>query len=313
MIEQISINRPLKWKKLGMVFTCSDKISWSSGGALTPTPIVLDNNTIRVFASFRDKYGVGRIGFVDVMASNPTNVINVSNVPALDKGRSGTFDDNGLILGDVLRRDDGLHLWYVGFQLVKQVKFLAFTGHAISRDGGQSFVRTQEVPVLDRTPDGLYIGAVHSVEALDRGGYRAWCALGSGWRDIHGVPYPEYMTHECHSADGRSFGGFRRLFDFGPGEYRLGRPRVSRVADGYMMIFTYGTLSGAYLPGCAVSTDGTDWTRKDDLLGLAPSDSGWDSRHLSYPALIEVGGRTFAFYNGNDMGAQGFGVAELDQ
>jgi hypothetical protein len=45
--------------------------------------------------------------------------------------------------------------------------------------------------------------------------------------------------------------------------------------------------------------------------GIAPSASGWDSRTLCYLAPITVAGCTFAFCNGNDMGREGFGYAEL--
>ena len=69
--------------------------------------------------------------------------------------------------------------------------------------------------------------------------------------------------------------------------------------------------TGEYLAGYAESSDGLHWVRKDDQLGMALSAEGWDSRHLCYPALIECEGRVFMFYNGNDMGREGFGCAEL--
>ena len=40
------------------------------------------------------------------------------------------------------------------------------------------------------------------------------------------------------------------------------------------------------------------------------SASGWDSRVICYPALIGHHDKLLMFYNGNEMGVDGFGVAE---
>ena len=150
------------WRKQGLVFeTARQGVGgWMRHSALTPTPWRLDQDTIRVYAGFRDDEGVSRIGYVDVSASDPTDVLRVSAQPALDIGRAGCFDDNGMILGDIVQAPGGLHMFYVGFQRVARAKFLAFTGLAISTDGGEHFERVQETPVLDRAPGRSTIAAV---------------------------------------------------------------------------------------------------------------------------------------------------------
>jgi hypothetical protein len=60
----------------------------------------------------------------------------------------------------------------------------------------------------------------------------------------------------------------------------------------------------------AGSADGIPWDRRVESLGLALSDNGWDSRVICYPALIRQHDKLLMFYNGNDMGVDGFGVAE---
>src|SRR3546814_3478575 len=67
-----------------------------------------------------------------------------------------------MILGDVVDGPGGLHMFYVGFQRVARAKFLAFTGLAVSTDGGDHFRRVQGTPILDRAPGRSTIGAVHS-------------------------------------------------------------------------------------------------------------------------------------------------------
>lgn len=302
----------MKWIKKGLVYGPDGTVQWAKHSALTPTPFLMDEQTIRVYAGFRDEEGISRIGYVDVDASDPSYVKAVSQRPVLDVGKPGTFDDNGVILGDVIRFENEVRMYYVGFQLVKRAKFLAFSGLAISRDGGETFARYADSPIMDRSPDGLYIRAIHSV-MKDGDTYRAWYAKGNGWQEIKGILYPQYEIWGIESSDGINFSGEGELcIPATDIEYRIGRPRVFQAPHGYVMHYTSGTVDGvSYMAGYAESTDGRRWHRKDGALGIALSSEGWDSRHLCYPAVIAAGGKTYMFYNGNDMGQSGFGYAVL--
>lgn len=141
----------MKWNKLGHVFSPIGNDDWKKDFAMTPTPFLLNDKVIRVYAGFRDNEGISRIGYIDLSAKDPTKVLGVSDKPVLDRGRDGCFDDNGVILGDIVRYGDVLRMYYVGFQLVKRAKFLAFTGLAESTDEGNTFQRVTEAPVMDRT------------------------------------------------------------------------------------------------------------------------------------------------------------------
>ncbi|HEY4092993.1 MAG TPA: hypothetical protein VGN46_15880 [Luteibacter sp.] len=300
------------WTKRGLVFdTLRQGVGgWMRHSALTPTPWRLDSETIRVYASFRDDEGVGRIGYVDLQANEPEHVVGVSQAPVLDVGRGGCFDDNGMILGDLAEGPGGLHLFYVGFQRVARAKFLAFSGVALSTDGGQAFARLQETPVLDRAPGRSSIAAIHSALYED-GRWRLWYAAGDGWETIGGQPYPRYHIRYMETDDLQRAPTRDAVCLLPQGhEYRIGRPRVYRADTGYIMYFTRGDTKGGYFPGCATSADGIHWERHDELFGLALSEQGWDSRTICYPALFEQGDRTLMFYNGNDMGVDGFGMAE---
>jgi hypothetical protein len=300
------------WNKKGLVFaTARDGVGgWMQHSALTPTPYRIDDERIRVYAGFRDSHGVSRIGYVDVLAADPATVLGFSREPALDIGRGGCFDDSGMILGDVVDAPDGVLMFYVGFQRVAHAKFLAFTGLARSRDGGRNFERVQETPILDRAPGRSTIAAVHSV-LRENGRWKLWYAAGDDWEYIEGRPFPRYHircveTEHLHSIPQRDRACLRPQGD----EYRIGRPRVERVAGGHVMYFTWGTRSGDYLPGMARSRDGVHWARCDNDLGLALSARGWDSRSICYPAPFRQREGWLLFYNGNDMGREGFGVAE---
>ncbi len=300
-----------RWVKHGLVYAPDGRMPWARHSAMTPTPILRDDGTVRVYAGFRDKRGVSRIGYVDIEPAPPFKVVAVCKAPVLDVGRPGCFDDNGVILGDILRFPDRLEMFYIGFQIAEQVKFLSFTGKAVSTDGGEHFERVSEAPVLDRTDTGLYFRAIHSV-LIEDGIYRAWCGAGSEWVTIDGRTYPKYSVWYSQSRDGVHFATPDRLcIELAGDEYRIGRPRVYRQGDGYCMYFTKGDLRGNYDVGYAESPDGLAWQRRDELAGIGPSPSGWDSQMLCYPSLINAGGRALMVYNGNGMGRDGFGIAEL--
>lgn len=303
----------MHWIKQGFIYGPDGSLPWARHTALTPTPLLRDEETIRVYAGFRDDAGVSRIGYVDLDAANPRRVKQVSREPVLDIGRNGAFDDNGVILGDLIRVGDDIRMYYVGFQLVGKAKFLAFTGLAVSRDNGDTFERHSEAPILDRCDNGLYIRAIHSI-MRDGDIFRAWYASGNGWETINGVSYPRYHIRSLESSDGIAFTGDGPLcIDVAGSEYRIGRPRVFKDRDRYIMHYTRGTLQGDYLAGQAESFDGIHWERRDGQLGIGLSPTGWDSRHLCYPAVLRCAGRTYMFYNGNDMGKDGFGYAVLDE
>ncbi|MGS0615315.1 hypothetical protein ACQEPX_009350 [Xanthomonas oryzae pv. oryzicola] len=300
------------WNKRGLVFEVArDGVGgWMHHAALTPTPHRLSAQVLRVYAGFRDAQGVSRIGYVDVRADAPTQIVGVSRQPVLDIGRDGCFDDNGMILGDVVAGPDGLYMFYVGFQRVAKAKFLAFTGLAVSSDRGESFQRRQETPLLDRAPGRSTIAAVHSAR-YEGGHWRLWYAVGDDWETIGGQPYPRYHIRYAQTDDLRCIPIHDAMCLRPQGnEYRIGRPRVYRLGKRYLMYFTRGDIHGGYVPGIAFSDDGVRWERDDSQLGLALSDDGWDAQTLCYPALIQHGERVLMFYNGNAMGHAGFGLAD---
>jgi hypothetical protein len=204
-------------------------------------------------------------------------------------------------------------MYYVGFQIAQKVKFLAFSGLAISQDGGNVFERYSSVPIMDRSSTSLFIRAIHSVIKINNV-YHIWYASGNDWENINGINYPQYRIRYTTSKDGIHIDIDGKIcVDVEGLEYRIGRPRVFLLGGKFFMHYTRGTKDGQYIAGLAESTDGLNWKRIDAELGISLSKFGWDSKHLCYPALISVKDRTFLFYNGNNMGKDGFGYAELEQ
>ncbi len=301
----------MQWNKKGLIYCPDGSVEWMNNSVLTPQPFLLNEDTIRVYASFRDSKGVGRIGYIDLEAKDPSKILAISKSPVLDIGEQGCFDDNGLLLGDVIRVEDQIYMYYVGFQLVEKVKFLAFSGLAISTDNGNTFERAQKSPVLDRSDEGLFGRCIHTV-IKDDGVFRIWYAVIHDWTYINNIAYPTYFIKHIESSDGVNFGKEgETCITCSANEYRIGRPKVRKVNDFYEMRYTFDTLSKEYKAGYAESFDGKSWERKDRLGGLTTSEAGFDSEMACYPVICDTKYGTYMFYDGNGMGKTGFGYAEL--
>jgi hypothetical protein len=276
--------------------------------------MLLDEETIRVFASVRDAEGAGRPVFVDVRAEDPTRIIRVAPEPLLEIGRPGCFDDNGIVPSALVRRDGRVFLYYGGYQLATRVRFVAFTGLAISDDGGTTFTKHSDVPILDRAPGETCFRAIYSILS-DAGRWRVWYGAGSGFAENGPKPVPEYDIRYLESADGMHFPdrGEQVMDAAGGDEYRLSRPAVLKTSSGFEMFYSVGTFSSGYRLGYARSGDGIHWSRLDHQLGLDVSPEGWDSKMMAFPSVVDHGNNRYLFYNGNDYGREGFGVAKLDR
>lgn len=304
----------MKIKKRGLIYCPDGSIEWMNNSVMTPQPFLLTEDVIRVYASFRDKEGIGRVGYIDVEAKNPSSIIKISNEPVLDIGSDGCFDDNGVILGDVIRVKNKIYMFYVAFQHVQKVKFCAFSGLAISSDNGESFTKVQKTPIMDRKNEGIFGRCIHSVIYDEkRDVFRVWYSVIFDWTYINGIPYPTYDIKYIESKDGIHFADEGiQCIKCNENEYRIGRPRVRILSDGtYEMRYTSDTYSKEYIAGYATSSDGIIWDRKDNESRLERSKKGFDSEMACYPVVIETKYGTYMFYDGNGMGKTGFGWAEL--
>lgn len=304
------------WKKLGLVYQPNGSADWAKSHAMIPTPFLLNEKIIRVFITCCDDQGIGRPGYVDVSASNPLDVIKVSEKPLFDLGLPGTFDDNGILPCSIVSLDPHtLYLYYVGFELGTKIRYRLFTGVAISKDSGETFTKISNVPVLDRSQDEfLFRCGPYCV--YEDGIFKLWYIAGSKWTDINGKSMPVYDIRYLESLDGINWPdkGEIVLPITEVDEHGFGRPCVVKKSNNfYQMYYSIRRKSfGAYRLGYAESEDGLVWNRMDDKLNLDTSPGSFDSHAIMYSAPIIADGKTYLFYNGNDFGRSGFAVAVLE-
>lgn len=300
------------WRKLGKVYSASGSSSWAYSHAYCPTPWLSgENDRIRVFCAFLDRDKVGRCGWVDVDAKNPLHVLGVSERPALDVGVAGAFDEHGVTPLSVVELPDGkLRLYYAGWQRGVGVRYFLFVGVAESQNGGTSFTRASEVPVLDRS-DGELCFRTGCFVQRDSGTWHMWYAAGSDWYLAGSTALPRYDLRYVSSPDGLEWPhqGEVCLVPLAS-ELGFGRPYVLREGDWYRMWYSRRALSGSYQLGYAESRDGLAWQRRDADAGIDLGEPGtWDSEMLGLSSIVVTPNATYLLYNGNGYGATGFGIA----
>jgi predicted GH43/DUF377 family glycosyl hydrolase len=304
----------MRWRKRGLIYAPDGTRWWARKYAFPPTPHFISPEVLRVYIACCDENMVGRVGYVDVSADDPAEVLRVSEEPVLDIGTPGAFDENGILPTCVVEVEGKLYLYYVGYQLGMKVRYYQFEGLAISTDGGETFTRARRVPVIDRSDQELLNRTSAFIRRRD-GRFQMWYVGGSEWTVVNGKPMPLYDIRYVESADGINWPPEGRVCVSyaSEDEYAFGRPFVVEDGDRQLMFYSSRTKSKSYRIGYAESTDGHNWTRRDEHVGIDVSPDGWDSQMLAYACVVRHREKVYMFYNGNNYGETGFGYAELER
>ena len=266
----------------------------------------------RVYFAGRDGTNRSHIGWFDLSLEGGPRVRDVAARPVLAPGALGTFDDSGVTPCSLVECGDQTLLYYAGWSLGVTVPFYLSTGLAVSSDGGATFRRYSEAPLLDRSAVDPYLATAPWV-VVDSGRWRMWYVSGSAWRIESGRPKHWYHIRYAESLDGVNWDrrGVVCIDYASPDEHAFGRPCVVQDDDLHRMWYPYrGTT---YRIGYAESRDGVHWQRRDAEAGIEPSDVGWDSEMLAYPSVFDHAGERYMLYNGNGYGRTGIGLAVLDR
>jgi hypothetical protein len=305
------------WEKLGCIFMPDKRYAWSQTHAQVPTIDSLPDKIWRIYYCSRDASNKSRISYFEVEAGNPTFVLYRHDAPILELGKLGTFDDSGMMPSSIVTVDGVKYLYYTGWNLRQSVPYQNSIGLAISRDGGRSYERAGEGPVLGPSLREPYFIGTATV-TYENGTWRNWYAACTGWETIDDKAEPRYHLKYAESADGLEW---RRHGDVAidykdESEGGLVRAAVVRESDRYQMWYSRRDAIGyrnerqhSYRIGYAESTDGMRWERLDGQAGIDVSDSGWDADMIAYPCVVQTDSASFLFYNGNGFGQTGIGVA----
>jgi predicted GH43/DUF377 family glycosyl hydrolase len=298
---------------MGLIYAPDGSQVWARSHAMLPTPLDLGDGRLRIYVAFVDENTVGRIGYVDVDASDPSRVLEVSDAPVLDIGEPGAFDDNGVNPSSIVRVGDEIWLYYIGYQLGVHIRYLLFSGLAVSYDGGTTFKRHSRAPILDRSNSELLL---RSAPHVTSGGppWRMCYVAGDRHVSAGGTTRPNYNVRCIESLDGIHWPAEGEVaVDLeSDDEYGLGRPVIVEWDDMGRMFYSVRSHSRGYHLGYAESADGRTWVRRDEQVGIEVSQTGWDSEMLIWASVCPTEHGIYLFYNGNGYGETGFGYAILE-
>ncbi|WP_219135514.1 hypothetical protein [Janthinobacterium sp. UMAB-60] len=316
----------LHWHKLGKVFGPEMGPSWMKTHAQVPTPLLDEAaGLIRVYFSSRPENGVSMMSYVDLDANDPLRILDINQSQLLALGKPGSFDEHGIMPSCAVRHANLVYLYYSGWSRATTVPYTNSTGLAISEDGGRTFRRAGDGPVLAKSLGDPYSATSPFVMQHD-GAWRMWYCSGTDWPLVDGKYEHVYDIKEAHSDDGIFWRPSGKVsLPATANEQALTRPWVVQLGANWHLYYCHRNASdfrdgaGAYRIAAATSADLKDWRQLGaDGPGsgdfAAQSEPQWDARAQAYPALLRVGSRLLMFYNGNGFGAGGFGVAyaELD-
>ena len=325
-----------KWKKLGRVFnpTDIDDRPWMEEFAQAPCTLIFDD-FVRVYFSCRpsrDANGqyVSYSAFVDLDRRDLFSVLRVSEEPVIrlsDTG-AGAFDEFGTYPVSVVRVGSLVYAYYGGWTRCESVPFNVSIGLAISHDNGKTFCKHSIGPILSYSPEDPFIVSDPKVRVWNDIFYLFYIA-GMKWIVGRDRPEPVYKIRLATSANGVDWVKANkdlidtRLDDWYPyDEEAQASPDVIFANGRYHMFFSYRYSTDykgekyekkrGYRIGYASAEHPLDWARDDSLVGIDVSKDGWDSDSISYPHVFELGGETYMFYLGNEVGRYGFGLAVLE-
>ena len=307
----------MNWKKRGLIYQPKPKFEWMQSHAQAPVVDKINNNRLRIYFGTRDCNNRTLTSFIEVNADNPSQIVYEHNKPILDFGRLGTFDDSGIMPSDIVSVDGKKYLYYMGWNKGGNTSYRIANGLAVSIDGGVTFKKISEGPIMDRSFDDPLGVSIQRV-IIDSGVWKTWYLSFSAWDIVDGITEPYYTIKYAESRDGIYWNTNNK--ECLPTSFReaIAAPFVIKKKDKYIMWYCYrlgvnyrSDPSQSYSIGYAESIDGIAWERMDEKSGISKSSKGWDSKMIEYPYIYNDKNRSYLFYNGNGFGKTGFGYAEL--
>ena len=307
----------MEWVKKGLIYCPSGRYTFDFSHCHKPTPFIIDDNTIRVYFGVRDKNVKSRTTFIDLDIHNLGRIKYIHDRPILDLGKIGTFDDSGVNVSSLVKNEDEIYMYFIGWNPSTTVHTRNSIGLAVSKDNGFSFERLFDGPILDRCKnEPYYTGAVDVLK--ENNFWKMWYTSGTEWKLINGKFEIFYHIKYATSLNGIDWERKNISCILPSHEFEaVARPCVIKDKGLYKMWYSKRSLinfrtekTHSYRPGYAESNDGISWVRFDKSVGIDVSEMGWDSEAISYPYVLKVVDKLIMFYNGNGFGKTGFGYAE---
>lgn len=316
----------MKWKKRGLIFNPhSHNLPFDCNDfAQSPQTLVFDD-FVRVYFSTRTSDIAGKfisnIAFVDF--DKNFNLISHSKKTVIEQGGLGCFDEHGIFPINPLKFDNKIWAYTCGWSRRISVSVETSTGLVLSEDGGKTFQRMGDGPVLTSSlKEPMLVG--DSFVNHSNGEFHMWYIFGKYWlpSTVNEPPARVYKIAYAHSKDGITWKkeeANQIISDELNKDECQALPTVLELNGKYHMYFCFRYATDfrsnpdrGYRLGYAYSDNLRDWQRDDSIKGIDVSENDWDSDMMCYPHIFKAFGKVYLLYNGNKFGKYGFGLAELE-
>ena len=285
----------------------------------SPQAIVFDKY-VRIYFSYCVPDGkklISKVGFAD-FDKTFKNIIRVSK-DVIPDGNLGTFDEHGIFPISPFRDGGKIKAITCGWSRRQAVSAETALGLVISEDGGVTFKRYGNGPVMASTLKEPYLIADgFIVKGLEQKYYMYY---------IFGTEWGNYNTNEPERTYKIGVAISENLLDW----ERDGRQIIKSRFDGeaqalpsvlyrngiWHMVFCHRHTVGfrnnrnkSYKLGYASSRDMKNWIRDDSKIQIPPED--WCNEMQCYPNIFEMDGDVYLLYNGNHFAKEGFGLIRLE-
>jgi len=316
----------MKWEPLGKIFDPTEHALPHGCREFAQSPQVLVcDDRVRIYFSTRSVDAGGKflshVAYVD-MQKDLCRILCVCDHTVIPLGPLGCFDEHGIFPMNVLRVGDLVFGYTCGWNRRVSVSVDTAIGLAISRDGGATFQRTGDGPVLAASLHEPCLVGDGFVKLIG-GMFHMWYIFGTGWKRYAADSPPDrtYKIGHAVSADGFAWTKeeARQIVAdrLGPEESQA-LPSVVEIDGRHHMFFCYrqsfdfrSNAARGYRIGHAWSDDLRNWIRDDDNPRLETSPGHWDSDMQCYPHAFECDGQIYLLHNGNQFGRFGFGLSRL--
>lgn len=297
------------WKKLGQIYIPEPVHPKLISHAANPLPFLLGGDIYRVFYSGRDVQNRSSVGYVDIDIIK-RKIVNRCARPSFEYGSAQSFYSHGVSIGNSYEVNGVCYILFMGWQCPEGGHWRGDIGRlrvnsdmSLVLDDEQPYISTNEVDRLSLS----YPWVLKTGDDL----YRMWYGSTVTW-DAGNNEMLHVINHAI-SIDGHNWKrkGLCVPYELGVAQ-AFSRPSVVQIHDKYHMWFSYRSGAGeSYRIGYANSIDAEEWYLDLSGSGISTSVSGWDSEMIEYPFVLFHKDHYYMFYNGNDYGRSGFGLAVL--
>jgi len=298
------------WSKMGLLYICNELHPKLLTHAANPLPVFIENDVYRVFFSSRDRQQRSSIGAVDIDIITK-EIITEYDTPFFTHGSADSFYSHGVSIGNAYSVDEVTYIGFMGWRNPSGEHWFGEIGRLIVEDD-LTLSLDSEAPIIS-LDESDPISLSYPWVLKDTNKYKMWYGSTVKWdagngEMLHVIKYAE-------SDDGHRWVKTKHEVPYKLGVYQaFSRPTIVKDALGYRAWFSYRSGTGeTYRIGSTNSLDGLSWDNPvaTNVLGVSPS--GWDSEMVEYPYVMQHHGRTYMFYNGNEYGKSGFGLAVLEE